>query len=178
MPPTVSTRNGIEATWSRCEWVMKMWSMSDSSASERSPTPVPASISTSLSTRNEVVRRWRPPIPPEQPRTRRRTAALFLVERRHAVPIRRWRVLALFRHFLRVHPVEGALRAHALEVEQVDLRRVPLPRPVRLERLAPQPELVLQLLVDGGLRPERLVNGDGFVPALDADPVHLAEHDV
>ena len=75
MPPTVSTMNGIEVTWSRCEWVMKMWSTCDSSASVRSPTPVPASIRMSLSTRNEVVRRWRPPIPPEQPSTRRRIAA-------------------------------------------------------------------------------------------------------
>jgi len=47
-----------------------MWSICESSASVRSPTPVPASISTSLSSRNEVVRRWRQPIPPEQPSTR------------------------------------------------------------------------------------------------------------
>jgi hypothetical protein len=63
--------------WSRCEWVMKMWSICDSSASVRSPTPVPASIRMSPSTRNEVVRRCRPPIPPEHPSTRSRMAAYF-----------------------------------------------------------------------------------------------------
>src|SRR5262245_56965977 len=126
MPPTVSTRNGIEATWSRCEWVMKMWSICDSSASVRSPTPVPQSIRMSLSTRNEVVRRWRPPIPPEHPRTRSRIVCLFLVEHAHAFPAGGRRRLAEFRHVVRVQLVQLAVRVHALQVDQVDLDLVPL----------------------------------------------------
>src|ERR1700716_1413267 len=56
-------------TWSRCEWLTKMWSIFASASSERSPTPVPASTSTSSSTSSEVVRRL-PPMPPLHPKTR------------------------------------------------------------------------------------------------------------
>src|SRR6266478_4864716 len=102
-----------------------MWSICESSARVRSPTPVPASISTSLSRRNEVVRKWRPPIPPEHPRTRSFTD-LFFVEDRHAVPVRRWRVAALFRHFLKINFIKAAVGVHALQVQQAHLHLVPL----------------------------------------------------
>src|SRR6266446_3400447 len=148
MPPTVSTRNGIEATWSRCECVMKMQSISESSASDRSPTPVPASIRTSLSSRKEVVRKCRPPIPPEQPSTRSRTLfSLFLVERRHAVPVGRRRLAALFRHFFRIHLVELAGGIHALQIEQAYFDLIPVLRAVMPQRLVPQPQLVVRVLV-------------------------------
>src|SRR5258708_5482707 len=45
-----------------------MWSVLASCVSVRSPTPVPASISTASSTRNDVVRRL-PPMPPLHPNT-------------------------------------------------------------------------------------------------------------
>src|SRR5581483_6417348 len=178
MPPTVSTRNGIEATWSRCEWVTKMWSMSESSASDRSPTPVPASIRTSLSSRNEVVRKCRPPIPPEHPRTRSFIALLLFVERRHAVPVRRRRVAAVLRHFFGIVLVEVALRVHALQVEQIELHLVPLPRAVGLQRLAPELELLVHLAVHLGLEAERLVDRHRLVLALHLDAVDFAEHHV
>src|SRR2546422_4172712 len=179
MPPTVSTRNGIEATWSRCECVMKMQSISESSASDRSPTPVPASISTSLSSRKEVVRKCRPPIPPEQPRTVSRTLfSLFLFERRHAVPVGRRRLAALFRYFFRIHLVELAGGIHALQIEQAYLDLIPVLRAVMPQRLVPQPQLVLRVLVHLGLEPDRLVNGHRLVLARHLDAVDLAEHDV
>src|SRR5213075_1259444 len=46
-----------------------MWSMRARASRDRSPTPVPASIRMSSSTRSAVVRRP-PPIPPLQPNTR------------------------------------------------------------------------------------------------------------
>src|SRR5579862_475154 len=55
-------------TWSRCEWLTKMWSTFASCSSDMSPTPVPASSRMSSSIRNEVVRRL-PPMPPLQPST-------------------------------------------------------------------------------------------------------------
>src|SRR5262245_61745107 len=129
MPPTVSTRNGIDAMWSRCEWVMKMWSTCDSSASVRSPTPVPQSIRMSLSTRNEVVRRWRPPIPPEHPSTRSlmagRASFLFLFEVPGAVPVGGRRRAAEAGHAVGEHLVHLAAGVHALQVDQVDLDLVP-----------------------------------------------------
>src|SRR3954471_19674210 len=139
MPPTVSTRNGIEATWSRCECVMKMWSICDSSARVRSPTPVPASMRTSLSSRNEVVRRCRPPIPPEHPRTRSFIRpALFFVEHGHAVPVRGRRVLALFRYLRCIDVIEAAIRIDALQVEQAELHLVPLLGAILPQGLAPE----------------------------------------
>src|SRR6266513_4686304 len=179
MPPTVSTRNGIEATWSRCEWVRKMQSMSESSASDRSPTPVPASIRTSLSNRKEVVRKCRPPIPPEQPRTRSFTAPpLFLVECRHTVPVGRRRRAALFRDFLRIRLVELAGGIHALQVEQAQFDLIPPLRAVMPQRLVPHRQLVVRFLVHCGLEPDRLVNGYRLVLALHLDAVDLAEYDV
>src|SRR2546421_4251784 len=157
MPPTVSTRNGIDVTWSRCECVMKMWSICESSASDRSPTPVPASIRMSLSRRKEVVRKCRPPIPPEQPRTLSRTLfSLFLVERRHAVPVGRRRVAAPFRYFFRIHLVELAGGIHALQIEQAYLDLIPLLRAVMPQRLVPQPQLVRRVLVHFRIEPDRL----------------------
>src|SRR6185295_16040919 len=127
MPPTVSTRKGIEVTWSRCECVTKTWSIWVSSASDRSPTPEPASISTSLSTRNEVVRRCRPPIPPEQPSTRRRISyALFFVEHGDAVPSGGGRVVPLFRHLAGKIPVQLAAGVEPLQVQQAHVGLVPL----------------------------------------------------
>jgi hypothetical protein len=66
---TLSASRPMASTWSRWEWVTKMWSTRVISSSVRSPTPVPASISTSSSTRKEVVR-LPAAIEPEQPSTR------------------------------------------------------------------------------------------------------------
>src|ERR1039458_4644663 len=65
-----------------------MWSISISSASDTSPTPLPASIRMSLSTSSEVVRRCRPPIPPLHPSTFSFIArALFGLEGSYTVPV-------------------------------------------------------------------------------------------
>src|SRR3981081_1672887 len=154
-----------------------MQSMSESSASDRSPTPVPASIRTSLSRRKEVVRKCRPPIPPEQPRTRSRTAPpLFLVERRHTVPVGRRRRAALLRYFFRIELVELAGGIHALQIEQAQFDLIPLLRAVMPQRLVPQPQLVVRVLVHFGLEPDRLVNGYRLVLALHLDAGDLAGH--
>src|SRR5258708_1071452 len=235
MPPTVSTRNGIEVTWSRCECVMKMWSICESSASVRSPTPVPASIRMSLSTRNEVVRRCRPPIPPEHPSTRRRTRArLLLAERRHAVPAgggrrgRWWRwgggwigvwgggrrggggrgrrpippehpstrrrtrarlLLAERRHAVPagggrrapeladppgVEPVEAAVRAQALQVDEIDVGLIPVAGAVAAQGLVPELELCVQGSIE--LAAERLVDGEGFIPSLHPHSLHFPKN--
>src|SRR4029077_14504046 len=178
MPPIVSTRNGIEATWSRCEWVTKMWSICESSASVRSPTPVPASIRMSLSTRNEVVRRWRPPIPPEQPSTRRRMAvpSLFFVEDRHAVPFWRRRVAAFVGHDRSVHAVQAAGGIHAGEAPESGLGIIPLPSAVGAQGGIPQFQLPAHAFADAGLEAEGLVDRHGLVLAHDPDAVDLAEH--
>src|SRR4051812_46412826 len=47
-----------------------MWSIIDSSVNDRSATPVPESISTSLSSNMDVVRKCLPPIPPLHPSIR------------------------------------------------------------------------------------------------------------
>src|SRR5687768_5315781 len=140
MPPTVSTRNGIEVTWSRCECVTKMWSICDSSARVRSPTPVPASIRMSLSRRNEVVRRWRPPIPPEHPSTRKRMACgvfLFFVEHGHAVPVGRRRLATLVFDFLEIGAVQAAVRVQRKQAADIHRRRIPLARAIRVQHLFP-----------------------------------------
>src|SRR4051812_25431071 len=109
---------------------MKMWSICDSSASVRSPTPVPASMRMSLSRRKEVVRRCLPPIPPEHPRTRSFIGpALLFVEHRHAVPARRGRVATVLGDFLWIDAgIQFALGVHALQVQQVHFDMVPLLR--------------------------------------------------
>src|SRR2546421_12002568 len=118
----------------------------------------------SLSRRKEVVRKCRPPIPPEQPRTRSRTLfSLFLVERRHAVPVGRRRLAALFRYFFRIHLVELAGGIHALQIEQAYLDLIPLLRAVMPQRLVSQPPLVVRVLVHFGIEPDRLVNGHPLV---------------
>src|SRR5258707_3553451 len=111
--------------------------MRESSVSERSATPVPASMRMSLSRSIDVVRKCRPPIPPLHPRIRsfmERRPPLFLVENGHAGPFGRRRVSALYRHFLRVQLVESAPGVHALEVEEVDLHLIPLAGRGRTER--------------------------------------------
>ena len=66
---TLSASKPMASTWSRCEWLTRMWSMRAISSSVRSPTPVPASMSMLSSSRNDVVR-LPAAIEPEQPRTR------------------------------------------------------------------------------------------------------------
>src|SRR5437667_404217 len=101
----------------------------------------------SLSRRKEVVRKCRPPIPPEQPRTRSRTLfSLFLVERRHAVPVGRRRLAAPFGYFFRIDLVELAGGIHAPQIEQAYLDLIPLLRAVMPQRLVPQPQLVVRVL--------------------------------
>src|SRR3989475_9430068 len=133
----------------------------------------------SLSRRREGVRKCRPPIPPEQPRSLSRTLfSLFLVERRHAVPVGRRRVAASFRYFFRIHLVELAGGIHALQIEQAYLDLIPLLRAVMPQRLVPQPQLVVRVLAHFGLEPDRLLNGHRFVLSLPLDSVDLAEYDV
>src|SRR3989442_3535030 len=133
----------------------------------------------SLSRRKEVVRKCRPPIPPEQPRTRSRTLfSLFLVERRPAVPVGGRRLAALFGSFSRIDLGELAGGIHALQIEQAYLDLIPLLRAVMAQRLVPQPQLVVRVLVHFGLEPDRLVNGHRLVLARHLDAVDLAEHDV
>src|SRR3989454_4315480 len=129
--------------------------------------------------RRGVVRKSRPPIPPEQPRTLSRTLfSLFLVERRHAVPVGRRRLAAPFRYFFRIHLVELAGGIHALQIEQAYPDLIPLLRAVMPQRLVPQPQLVVRVLVHFGLEPDRLVNGHRLVLARHLDAVDLAEHHV
>src|SRR2546426_8570782 len=103
--------------------------MRESSVSERSATPVPASMRMSLSRSIDVVRKCRPPIPPLHPRIRSfmdRRPPLFLVEHGHAVPFGRRGVSALTRRFLRVELVESASRIHAMKIEQIHFHLIPL----------------------------------------------------
>src|SRR2546428_12848438 len=109
----------------------------------------------SLSRRKEVVRKCRPPIPPEQPRTRSRTLfSLFLVERRHAVPVGRRRLAAPFGYFSRIDLVELAGGIHALQIEQAYLHPIPLLRAVMGQRLVSQPQLAGRGLVPFRLEAE------------------------
>src|SRR5687767_14931006 len=173
MPPTVSTRKGIDVTWSRCECVTKIWSICDSSASVRSPTPVPASIRMSLSRRNEVVRRWRPPIPPEHPSTRRRIAALFLVEHCDAVPVGRRRVATLFVDFLEIDAVQGTGRVHGEQAPQAHVCGLPVTRAIGMQDGLPFPQLGIPCF-----RSQRLIDGDGLVLPLDLDAVDFPEYHI
>src|SRR2546425_5062457 len=145
-----------------------MWSMRESSVSERSMTPVPASMRMSLSSSIDVVRKCRPPIPPLHPRIRsfmERRPPLFLVENGHAGPFGWRRVSTLHRHFLRVQLVESAPGVHALQVEEVDLHLIPLAGTGRPDRLVPELELVQNLLLDGGLQSQWLVDCAWPLPA-------------
>src|SRR5882672_12720827 len=133
--------------------------MRESSVSERSATPVPASTRMSLSRSIDVVRRWRPPIPPLQPRIRSFMVprpSLFLVEHRHPVPVRRRGIAALGSRLVRVESVEGAIGIYALKVQKTDFDLVPLPGAVLPKRLLPQLQLVQYLLFDVGFHPDRL----------------------
>src|SRR5256886_4184407 len=119
-----------------------------------------------LRKRKGVVDQRLPPIPPEQPMTRSRTLfSLFLVERRHAVPVGRRRVAAPFRYFFRIHLVELAGGIHALQIEQAYLDLIPLLRAVMPQRLVPQPQLVVRVLVHFGIEPDRLANAHPLVPS-------------
>src|SRR5207253_9992168 len=105
-------------------------------------------------------------------------APLFLVARRHAVPVGRRRLAAPFGYFSRIDLVELAGGIHALQIEQAYLDLIPLLRAVMAQRLVPQLELVVRVLVHFGLEPDRLVNGHRLVLARHLDAVDLAEHHV
>src|SRR6267142_4302538 len=155
--------------------------MRDSSVSDRSATPVPASTRMSLSSSIEVVRRCRPPIPPLHPRIRSFTIqrpSLFLIEHRHSVPARRRRIAALGGHLVGVQAVESTVGIHALKVEQTDLDLVPLKGTVLPQGLLPQLQLVENLLFNVSFHPDGFVDRDRFVPALDLDLVDLLEDHV
>src|SRR5579885_2090513 len=81
----VSTSSGRPQVWSRCEWVKKTCRIWRISSSVRSPMPVPASMSVSLSTSREVVRKPTP-IPPLQPRILMPISALTLPEKGGSPP--------------------------------------------------------------------------------------------
>src|SRR5712691_5975039 len=156
--------------------------MRESSVSERSATPVPASMRMSLSSSIDVVRKCRPPIPPLHPRIRsfmeRGPPPLFLVEHGHAGPFGWRRVSALSGHFLGIQLVESALGIHALQVEEVDFHLIPLAGTVGPDRLVPEFELVQNLFLDLGLQSYWLVDRNRLVLALDLDPVDLLENHV
>src|SRR5256885_1689469 len=155
---------------------MNTWSICESSASVRSPTPLPQSISTSLSRRNEVVRRCRPPIPPEQPKTRRRMA-LFLVEHRHPVPSGRRRGAALLGDFFGVHAVQVTAGVHAAQIEQRHFGVIPGLRAVLAQRLVPELQFFPDPAIDLALEPDRLVDRHPLVLALHFYAVGLPEYD-
>src|SRR5712691_7971600 len=114
--------------------------MRESSVSERSATPVPASTRMSLSRSIDVVRKCRPPIPPLHPRIRSLTGrcpSLLLVEHGHPVPFGWRRIAALPGHFLRVQLVESAPGVHAMKIEEVDFHLIPLAGTVKPDRLVP-----------------------------------------
>src|SRR5713101_6570445 len=107
--------------------------MRESSVSERSATPVPASMRISLSRSMDVVRRCRPPIPPLHPRIRSFMdlhPPLFLVEHGYAVRVGRRRVATLVCHFPGVQFVEAAAGIHALQIEETYLHLIPMLRAV------------------------------------------------
>src|SRR5229473_1841588 len=125
--------------------------MRESSVSERSATPVPASMRTSLSRSIDVVRKCRPPIPPLHPRIRNfidGRPRLFLVEHGHAVPFGRQGDSALPCSFLRVQLVESASRIHAMKIEQIHFHLIPLAGTVQPDRLMPQLKLVQNFFSD------------------------------
>src|SRR5690606_30876217 len=65
----LSASRGMLSTWSRWLWLIRMWSMRASSSRRSSPTPLPASIRMSSSSRKAVV--WhRAAMDPEHPSTR------------------------------------------------------------------------------------------------------------
>src|SRR5256885_3878060 len=129
--------------------------MRESSVSERSATPVPASMRMSLSRSIDVVRKCRPPIPPLHPRIRSfmdRRPPLFLVEHGHAVPFGRRGRSALPRRFLRVQLVECAPRIHAMKIEQIHFHLIPLAGNGQPDRLMPS----LVVLPEPPFRPHPL----------------------
>src|SRR6266404_1394571 len=114
--------------------------MRESSVSERSATPVPASMRTSLSRSIDVVRKCRPPIPPLHPRIRNFMDGhppLLLVEHGHAVPLGGRGGSALPCRFLRVKVVQRASRIHTMKVEQIYFHLIPLAGTVQPYRLVP-----------------------------------------
>src|SRR6266850_861988 len=155
--------------------------MRESSVSERSATPVPASMRMSLSSSIDVVRKCRPPIPPLHPRIRsfmERGPPLLLVEHGHAGPFGWRRVSALSGRFLRVQLVDSAPGVHALQVEEVDFHLIPLAGTVGPDRLVPELELVENLFFDLALQSHWLVDRDRLVLALYLDLVDLLENHV
>src|SRR5215467_13639669 len=154
--------------------------MRDSSVSERSATPVPASTRMSLSSSIEVVRRCRPPMPPLQPRIRSFMcrSPLLLVEYRDAVPFGRRRVAPLRGGFQRIQLVERAFRIHAVEVDQVHLHLIPLAGAVLGQRLVPQLDFIARPLLDLYVPPQGFVYRKRFVLAFHLDPVDLLESDL
>src|SRR5205085_11988723 len=147
---------------------MKIVSICESSARVRSPTPVPASISTSLSTRNEVVRRCRPPIPPEQPRTRNRMG-LLVVEHGDRLPRRgHWRAAGLS-DFVGIKPVETALWIGAVQLGETGLCSVPVARAIGAQHMVPEAHFVLHGGVNCGCGTERFVDRDGLLLSLHLD---------
>src|SRR5258708_725146 len=114
--------------------------MRESSVSERSATPVPASMRTSLSRSIDVVRKCRPPIPPLHPRIRNfidGRPRLFLVEHGHAVPFGRRGDSALPSSLLRVPLLETASPLHSMKIEQIHFHLIPLAGTVQPDRLMP-----------------------------------------
>src|SRR5690242_9819268 len=99
----VSTRSGRPQVWSRWEWVKKTCRILRISSSVRSPMPVPASMSVSLSTSSEVVRNAAP-IPPLQPRILMPICALILPSRGGSPPPGKLNTSLYMRSFTGVLP--------------------------------------------------------------------------
>src|SRR5262245_21485794 len=136
-------------------------------------------MSTSWSTRKDVVRRWRPPIPPEQPSTRNRIVArLLLVERGHAIPILRRRCAAIFSDALGIERVQSVAGFPALQPGELSFRVVPAAAAIGGQHLVPRTQLLVLLWRGVANKTERLEDGDRRVLAFHADAVDLAKQHV
>ncbi len=125
------------------------------------------------------MRRWRPPMPPLQPRTRIRMASRYFVSN-VVTPSHSGAGGRRPHHHdaLGIHPVQFVGRRHALQIEQRELRLVPILRPVVLERLLPKSQFLASFAAELTLETKRLVDRHGPVLALHPDQIEFAEHDV
>src|SRR5215218_6214758 len=111
------------------ECVTKIWSIRVRSGTDRSPTPVPASIRTSSSTSIDVVLRS-PPIPPLQPSIL--SFILFRLEGEGAVPVFGRGIHAQKSDPLEERVVDPRFGRERLQTEQAQLGRFPFLSPVEL----------------------------------------------
>jgi len=128
---------------------------------------VPASIRTSLSRRKEVVRKCRPPIPPEQAEHSQSPSSPYLFSSNASPrPSRGRRLAGLSATFFRIHLVELAGGIHALQVEQAHFEPDPLLRAVMRSAWFQQLSSSCASLSTSDAERDRLVNGHPLVLAV------------